>query len=197
VTGKAAADRARVRSEIEGFLRIFLDRKLYEAPLSAARAEAVVPLALSLPSPRCTLSDPPEGAVARRCVKLLELPFLVQAERGEEPHEATVEITLAQDERGVPLEATLGGPDLFVRYEETHRVKPIAPGDTAQRAAAVTRAVEEVSAVFAQAVSDSPSCRRRPAPGTALELACSGMRVTVAAAKAAGEDDRVVIRPLL
>jgi len=196
VSGRAAADRARVRAEIEGWLRIFLDRKLYEAPLSAARAEAVVPLALSLPSPRCALSDPPEGAVSRRCTKLLELPFVVQAERGEVPHEAIVEITLAQDERGVPLEATVGGPDLFVRFEETHRVKPIAPGDAAARAAAVSRAVEEVSAVFGQAVSDAPGCRRRPVPGTALELACNGMRVTVAAAKAAGEDDRVVIRPL-
>jgi len=196
VSGRAATQRARVRGEIQTWVRRFVDPAAYAAPLSAARADLIVPFALSLPSPRCALLDVPEGAVARRCAKLLDLPYSVEGERGAEPREATIEITLDQDARGVPLGVVIGGPDLFLRLEETHRVKPVAPGDAAQRAAAITRAVELVKATFVARVSDEPACRRRPSPPAVLDLACGGVRVTVSAAGATGEDDRVVIRPL-
>ena len=104
-------------------------------------------------------------------------------------------MTIAQDARGVPVEAAIGGPDLFLRLEETYRVKPVAPGDTAQRAAAIMRAVELVKAAFVERVSPDPACRRRPSPPAVLDLACAGVSVTVTAAAAPGEDDRVVISP--
>lgn len=195
VSGRAAAERARVREEIGAWVRRFVDRAAFAEPLSAASADLVVPFALSLPAPRCTLLEEPEGAVARRCAKLLELPYSVEGERGAEPREATIEVSLAEDARGVPLEASIGGPDLFLRLEETHRVKPVTPGDTAQRAAAITRVVDLVKAAFAARVSADPACRRRPSPPAVLDLACNGVSVTVTAAAAPGEDDRVVISP--
>ncbi|APR78139.1 Hypothetical protein A7982_03486 [Minicystis rosea] len=202
VSGPAAAERARVREEIEAWLQRFLDVKTYEAPLAAARADLVVPFALSLPSPRCTTFDPPEPqavprpAVARRCTKLFSLPYSVEVNRATEPREATLEVVLTQDARGVPLGATIAGPDLFLRLEETFRIRPIAPGDTAQRAAAVSRATALVKLAFGAAVSEDPACKRRPSPPAVLELACSGVAVTVTAAAAPGEDDRIVVRPL-
>ncbi|MFT3771903.1 MAG: hypothetical protein QM820_41370 [Minicystis sp.] len=196
VSGRAAAERAHVREELEAWLRRLLDPQTYAAPVAAARADLVVPLSLSLPSPRCERIEPAEGAVARRCAKLIELPYRVEVERGTEPREATIEITIAEDARGVPLEASIGGPDFFLRLEETYRVKPIAPGDTAQRTAAITRAASLVKAAFGAVVSEDPSCKRRPSPPAVLDLACAGVRVTVSAAAAPGEDDRILIRPL-
>jgi hypothetical protein len=199
VSGRAAAERLRVREELEHWLARLLDRRTYEAPLAAASAELVVPFALSLPSPRCALLEPAGDdprAPARRCTKLLELPYQVEVEAGTEPRQATLEITLTQDARGVPLVATVGGPDLFLRLEETFRVKPVTPGDTAQRAAALTRAVGTVKEVFGAAASADPACHRRPAPPAVLDLGCQGVRVQVIPAAVAGDDDRIVFAPL-
>lgn len=197
VSGRAADERTHVQKELEGWLGRWLDRAAFAAPLSAAKKDLVVPFALSLPAPRCTLLDRPEGAVARRCVKLLELPFTVEADRAFEEHQATLEIALAQDARGVPIEVSLGGPDLFLRLEETYRVRALSPADTALRAAAQSRALNLVKAVFARAVSEDPACRHRPVPPTLLELSCEGVRVSVGAGASPGQDDRIVIRPAL
>jgi hypothetical protein len=196
VSGPRAAERARVRDEVKDWLTRLLDRATWSAPISAARASLVVPFSLSLPAPRCELLDPPEGAVARRCAKLIGLPYSVEVERGLEPREATLEIVVLQDPRGVPIEASVSGPDLFVRLEETYRVKPVITGDAEQRAAATARAVETVSAVFGQAVSSAVACRRRIKPPTVLELGCEGVLVSVRAGAAPGDDDRIVIAPL-
>ena len=155
-------------------------------PTASAGTPAPAPI-------RCVPSAPPE--IAGHLAKLLELPYSVEGERGAEPREATIEVSIAEDARGVPLEASIGGPDLFLRLEETHRVKPVTPGDTAQRAAAITRVVDLVKAAFAARVSADPACRRRPSPPAVLDLACNGVSVTVTAAAAPGEDDRVVISP--
>lgn len=196
VSGPRAAERARVRAEIQGWLDRFLDRATWSAPIAASKASLVVPFSLSLPAPRCALLDPPEGAVARRCAKLTGLPYSVQVERGLEPREATLEIVVLQDPRGVPIEATVSGPDLFVRLEETYRVKPVVTGDAVQRAAATARAAELVKAAFAKAVSSAPSCVRRIKPPTVIELGCEGVLVSVRAGAAPGDDDRIVIAPL-
>jgi hypothetical protein len=195
-SGPRAAERARVRAEVQDWLTRLLDRGTWAGPIAAARPALVVPFSLSLPAPRCALVDPPEGAVARRCTKLTGLPYSVQVERGLEAREATVEITVIQDPRGVPIEATVSGPDLFVRLEETYRVKPVVTGDAEQRAAATARAVEMVRAAFSQAVSAAPSCARKIKAPTVLELGCDGVLVSVRAGAAPGDDDRIVIAPL-
>ena len=84
VSGRAARERTRVREEIQAWVGRFLERGAFTEPLAAASADLVVSFSLSLPSPRCTLLEVPEGAVARRCVKLLELPYSVEGERGAE-----------------------------------------------------------------------------------------------------------------
>jgi hypothetical protein len=140
--------------------------------------------------------DPPEGRTARRCAKLVELPYEILKPEGPEPREATVEITVLEDAWGTPLEVHLGGPDLFLRIEETYRIAPMASDDPAQRSAAAARAVAFVRRAFGKAVSDAESCAR-PAQGpAALRLACEGMQVEVFAASTLGEDDLVVMVPV-
>jgi hypothetical protein len=196
VAGPGAAMRSRVRKALDDWLARFLDAEVFRAPLSAAKAELVIPFSLSLPSPRCALLEPPDGATARRCAKLLELPYEVEGSSGFEPREATLEVTLRQDAFGAPLEVTLGGPDLFLRLEETYRIKPIAPDDPGQRAVATARAAAFVGKTFAHVVSDAASCTRPAQPPAALRLACEGVQVEVFPAPAPGEDDTIVIVPL-
>lgn len=194
VSGRMAEERTRVQDELKAWLARWIDKAVFAAPLSTASAGLVVPFALSLPSPRCALLDPPQGAVARRCTKLLEMPYEVEIDAGTETHQATMEIAVAQDARGVPREVTISGPDLFVRLEETYRVKPIPPADTALRAAAISRGTGLVKSAFTRAISDDAACRLRPVPPAVLDLGCQGVRVTVTAGAAPGEDDRIVIR---
>jgi hypothetical protein len=198
--GPAAEARARVRQDLDGWLVRFLDAAVFRAPFSAAKAELIIPYSLSLPAPRCALLDPPQtvglGTAARRCAKLLELSYQVEGAHELEAREATLEIAVVQDASGTPLEVTLGGPDLFLRLEETYRVKPLATGDAEQRRAAVTRAVAFVDRAFSGAVGDAESCERPVLPPLARRLACEGVRVDVLPAASPGEDDRIVVAPV-
>jgi hypothetical protein len=197
VSGPGATARARVRSELEEWLGRFLDAGVFHAPLSRSRATLIVPFSLSLPSPHCSLdpAEAPAPSAPRRCAKLLELAYDVEGPRGPDPREATLEITVLERADGTPVEVTLGGPDLFLRLEETYRVKPIAPDDAEQRAAANARAVTFVSRVFSNAVSEAGPCAQPVLPPLTLRLACEGVRVDVRPAASPGEDDRIVIAP--
>ena len=196
VSGPGASARARVRSELDAWLVRFLDPEAFRAPLTAARASLVIPFSLSLPAPRCSLLDPPEGPVARRCAKLVELSYEVEGPQGTEPREATLEITLLEGASRAPIEVDLAGPELFVRLEETYRVKAIAPDDAAQHAAASARAVMFVRHVFRDAVSSAASCEQPVKAPLALRLACGGVLVDVIPAPAPGDDDRIIVTPV-
>jgi hypothetical protein len=199
VAGPEASARIRVREQVKDWLGRFLDASVWTAPLSEAKESLVVPFSLSLPGPRCEVL---EGARrtdrgVRRCVKILGLPYVVATAKGSEPREATLEIAVIEDASGTPVEATLGGPDLFARIEETHRVRSIGPDDVEERTAAFVRMAETVRAVFAGGVSPDPACKRAAAPPAFLVLACAGVRVSIRAAAAPGEDDQVVIAPFV
>jgi hypothetical protein len=196
VSGPAATARARVRAVFQDYLAGFFERGVYEAPLSRASAALIVPYSLALPSPRCEPIDPPEGAAAHRCAKLVELPYAVEGPNGPEEREATMQIDVVLDLDGTPIEVTLGGPELFLRIEETFRVKPLDGADGASRAAAIARVGQIVTAVFDRVVSESPACRRKAQPPVTLELACNGVGVAVRASAAPGDDDRIVVNPV-
>ncbi len=196
VSGAAATARARVREVFQDYLAGFLDRAVYDAPLSQAAAALIVPYSLALPSPRCAPIDPPEGAAAHRCAKVVELPYSVEGAGGPEPREATMQIDVVLDPDGAPIEVTIGGPDLFLRLLETYRVKPIDGGDVEARAAAIARAGQIVKTVFDRVVSEAPACRRKAQPPVTLELVCGGVGVSVRASAAPGEDDRIVVNPV-
>jgi hypothetical protein len=199
----ATAERAAVRSELTTWLGLFLDAPLWDAPLSRAKTALIVPWSLSLPSPTCAPLEPgakpaeglppPQGAT-RRCAKLLELPYSVVVEGLPEAREATLEITLFQDAEGRPIEARIGGPDLFLRVEETFTIRALPRGEPEPRIAAMARVAELIRATFSHAVPPGAQCKRPPAAPIFLDLACAGLHVSARSAVLAGEDDLILIR---
>ena len=200
VGGPTAAARARLRTELAGWLGRFLDPAAFQAPLSEAKAGVVIPFSLSLPKPRCAWVDPPPTsaqAASRRCTKLLELPYEVEGKVGTESREATMEVTVLEDGFGTPLEVTIAGPDLFLRLEETYRVKALAPDDAAQRKTAASRAVTLVKRAFGRVVSSADACTQIAQAPAALRLACEGVQVEVFPTPTPGGDDLIVIVPVV
>lgn len=202
---RATAERAAVRTELTTWLGLFLDASLWDAPLSRAKASLIVPWGLALPAPSCAALEPgarpregeglplPRGA-ARRCSKLLELPYAVVVDGRSEAREATLEITLFQDAEGRPVEVRLGGPDFFLRLEETFTIRALPRGEPEPRIAAMARAAEIVRHALAEAVPAGSQCKRPPAAPIFLDLACAGLHVSARTAVAEGEDDLILIR---
>lgn len=200
---RATAERAAVRDELTTWIGLFLDVPLWSAPLSHAKKALIVPWSLVLPSPTCDLIEPgakpaeglppPRGA-ARRCVKLLELPYSVVVEGLSEARQATLEITLFQDAEGRPIEARIGGPDLFLRVEETFTIRALPRGEPEPRIAAMARTAEILRGAFVQAVPPGAQCKRPPAAPIFLDLACGGLHASARSAVVEGEDDVILIR---
>jgi hypothetical protein len=200
---QATAERAAVRNELSTWVERFLDTALWDAPLSQARTALIVPWSLALPSPSCALLEPgakggeglpPPRNAARRCAKLLELPYAVVVEGRSEAREATLEITVFQDAEGRPVEARIGGPDLFLRLEETFTIRSLPRGEPEPRIAAMARAAELLRGVFFRAVPPGGQCKRPPAAPIFLDLACAGLHVSARSAVLEGEDDLILIR---
>ncbi len=200
---RATAERAAVSSELTTWIGLFLDVPLWDAPLSHAKKELIVPWSLALPSPTCAALDqgtkageglaPPRGAT-RRCAKLRELPYAVVVDGVSEPREVTLEITVFQDAEGRPIEARIGGPDLFLRLEETFTIRALPRGEPEPKIAAMARTAELLRAAFFQAVPPGGQCKRPPAAPIFLDLACAGLHASARAAVAEGEDDLILIR---
>ncbi len=194
--GEVAARRTAVREEILEMLRLWLDPEAFKRPLAKAPAKLIVPWSLSLPQPRCIHQDEnAKNGVVRTCVKLLEEAYEAKSGEALEAREATVEVTVAQDASGRPRWMSLGGPDLFLRIEETFGGRTIAADDTSGRATAVSHVTEVVRQEFIERISDDVSCRKRPRSAAVLDLQCQGMRVRVEAGLDGASDDRIVVEP--
>lgn len=188
--------RTAARESVLNALRLWLDADAFARPLAQAKATLVIPWSLSLPKARCSRLEPDKLAPLRSCVKLYEEAYEANNGEASEEREAVMEVTVDQDLSGRPRKVTLGGPDLFVRFEEMFGGRTIAPGDSSGRAAAVSRATDIVRREFSDKISDDPSCRKRPKGSAVLDLECNGLHVTVEAALEATTDDRVVIEPV-
>jgi hypothetical protein len=186
-----AAGRARVRTEVEAWIRRFLDRAAWERPLVEAPDELIVAWRLALPEPVC--GPPDEGdppSIARRCSKLMELPYTVVGEGGPEELQATIEIALTEDAAGRPLSVSIGGPDLFLRIEETVLARAASRDDKSARLRGASRVVEMARRQFQARVSEDPACKKPAASPALLRLACQGFSVSVRMGLE-GEDDTI------
>ncbi|MFO0758287.1 MAG: hypothetical protein U0359_17465 [Byssovorax sp.] len=197
---KDSAARAKVIADFTGWVERFLDADLWRAPMSESKASVIIPWSVSLPMPSCRhIHDAAQGSfssrAARRCAKLVELPYAVIVNGAPEEREATLEIAMVQDEPGRPLQITIGGPDLFLRLEETFTVRAISPGDADRRADAGRRVADLVHEAFGHALSRAPGCEQIPQKPAVLELSCRGVRAQVIAGRPGGDDDRVIISP--
>ncbi|AKT40954.1 hypothetical protein [Chondromyces crocatus] len=198
--------RERAVREVELWLDRLLDPRLWGgAPMSQAPASVLVPFSLALPWPACRSieetgdgpsSGPNAPAGVRRCAKLLSLPYSVSGGVGGEERELTLEVAVVQDAAGRPIEATVGGPEMFTRLEEARSVRAIDAGDAAARVSGISLAVTMARRAFSAKVSEEPTCRREPVAPVVLALGCGGVALDVRAAIEAGDDDRILITPL-
>lgn len=191
-----SAQRLRVRTELEAWIRRFLDLSVWARPLSEAPADVIIPWALALPAPVCEAPEEPTAGYARRCWKLLELPYTVTTDAGPEEREATIEIAVLEDAAGRPLRVTIGGPDLFVRLEETSSARAIDLEDAARRTTAASKSAELIERAVQKLLEPGPDCRRPPTSTILVHFACKGMRVSARRASQSDEDDVITITPL-
>lgn len=192
---EVAARRTATRQAFLDALHLWLDVDAYAQPIARAKPSLVVPWSLSLPIARCSPPDTTTNDITRVCVKLLEETYETANGSDTEEHQLTLEISVAQDASGRPRRVVLGGPDLFVRIEETFGGRTIAPDDSRGRAAGVSRMTDIVRREFSANVSDDPACRMRPKAPAVLDHDCKGLHVRVEAALDATSDDRIVIEP--
>ena len=130
---------------------------------------------------------------ARRCTKLLQLDYRATEEGQPEERQALVEIAIWQDEPGRPLEVVIGGPELFLRLDETVTARSAVATDPEARLRGAERAVLLAEKAFRTHVSEDASCRKT-ADSDVLRLACKGVELRVLAGALDGEDDRFVLR---
>jgi hypothetical protein len=191
--------RRAVRDRIEQWLGLFLDPAAFAAPMISAKASLLVPWSLALPWPICERTDAgpdtakgPPGA-ARRCAKLLQLDYRAMDEGAAQERQALVEIAVWQDEPGRPLEVVIGGPELFLRLDETVTARGAVATDPEARLRGAERAVELAQKVFGEHVSRDAACKKA-ADADVLRLSCKGIELRVLASALDGEDDRFVLR---
>lgn len=183
--------RARVRTEVEAWIRRFLDQAAWDRPLSEAPDELIVAWRLALPEPVCGPPEEGDAAdIARRCSKLVELPYTVVGEEGPEELQATIEIAITEDAAGRPLSVTIGGPDLFLRMEETVVARAVSRDDKAARLRGASRVVDVARRHFQERVSADPACKKPAAAPALLRLHCQGFDISVRMGLE-GEDDTI------
>jgi hypothetical protein len=191
--------RQAVRDRIAQWLGIFLDPAVFTAPMIAAKASVIVPWSLALPWPICERTDAgpdaPKGlpGAARLCAKLLQLDYRAMDEGVAQERQALVEVSVWQDEPGRPLEVAIGGPDLFLRLDETVTARGAAASDPEARLRGAEQAVTIAQKAFADKVSADVACRKS-SDADVLRLACKGIELRVVASAVEGEDDRFVLR---
>lgn len=181
------------------WIGLFLDPAVFRAPMADTKASLIVPWSLALPWPFCERTDAgpdapkgPPGA-ARRCAKLLQLDYRAMDDGEPQERQALVELAIWQDESGRPIEVTVGGPDLFLRLDETTTGRGASATDPEARLRGAERAVDLARTTFTEQLGRDAACKKN-ADTDVLRLACKGIELRVVASSVEGEDDRFVVR---
>lgn len=190
--------RGALRERLGVWLGLFLDPAVFTRPMADAKAPLVVPWSLGLPWPRCERPEGPEAPRApaggvRRCTKLLQLDYRAMEGGDAQERQALVEIAMWQDEEGRPVEVSIGGPDLFLRLQETVTARAASATDPEAKLQGAERAVEVAQEAFDSVMGREKTCKKT-ADNDVLRLSCKGMTLRVLAGALDGEDDRFVLR---
>lgn len=193
--------RQSVRDRLEQWVGLFLDARTFATPVVEAKATLIVPWSLGLPWPVCEHANSgpeaprgPAGGV-RRCTKLLQLDYRAMDDGEAQERQALVEIAVWQDQAGRPIEVSIGGPELFLRLQETVTARGAAASDPEARLGGAEIAVEVAKKTFGAQISTDPTCKKA-ADSDVLRLACKGLELRVLAGVLEGDDDRFVIRAI-
>lgn len=192
--------RIAVRERIQHWIGLFLDPSAWNLPIGAAKADLIIPWSLGLPWPHCErvedLKTPAKKGVnaARICKKLLQLDYRAIEDGVPQERQALVEVAMWQDEAGKPLSVHIGGPDLFLRIDETVTARSASADDPEAKLRGAENAVDLAQNVFSRRVSKDPACKKT-SDSDVLRLACGGVELRVLAGALDGEDDRFVVTP--
>ncbi len=214
---REAERRAAVRERLGVWIGLFLDPVVFAHPMAEAKGPLIVPWSLGLPWPLCTRPPvptspqaapnpgapgaPPDGeatlkipaGAVRRCTKLLQLDYRAVDGGEAQERQALLEIALWQDEDGRPVEVSIGGPDLFLRLQETLTARAASSTDPEAKLQGAERAVELANEIFGKTISTEKTCKKT-ADSDVARLSCRGVTLRVLAGALDGEDDRFVIR---
>jgi len=186
-----AKARERAASELTFFVDGFSDPDAYATPLTEGPADLLVAFALALPAPVC---KPVESG--RVCEKEVTADFAVPSPNGPVERQMSYVVTVREDPAGRPTSARIEGEELFSRLEEARSLRPVDPTSVDDRVAAVTRAVELVTASFEARVSGDSSCRKDVRVPEVARYECKGMRAVAIAGTEPGAPDAIELGPV-
>jgi hypothetical protein len=179
---RAAERRADVVAAYSAWIARLLELDAWRLPPEAA-GESFSTAWWGDPRPTCTRGI---------CSKIEAYPYELEIEGKLESFVCALEIKL-RIQRGVVVEAEVGGPDLLARLFEAHQARPVEPHDVRDREAALGWLVELTSGAAARKL-DPHRCAVMPVPPAMLVRHCDGVRLEIIAGTGPKFPDRVVIR---
>jgi len=144
------------------------------------------------------LAEPTNACMSGICSKFVDARFAVPQTAPNSagrllPRDASFYIELAFDEDRLSG-ARLRGRELFSRIGEAFDLRPVSFADPQARAEAIGRALALIGNVLPPELS-AEGCERPAVSPIVLERICGGVRLSVTAALASGEDDIVMLEP--
>lgn len=147
---------------------------------------------------RMGLADPATACMAGICSKFVETRFAVPQSAPNSagrllPRDASFYVELAFEKERLSG-VRLRGRELFSRVGEAFDLRPVSSTDPQGRAESIARALALIGNVL-PVVFSAPGCERPAVSPIVLERVCGGVRLTVTAGLASGEDDSVMLEP--
>jgi hypothetical protein len=144
------------------------------------------------------LADPANVCMAGICSKFVDTRFAVPQSAPNSagrllPRDASFSVELSFVNERLSS-ASLRGRELFNRLGEAFDLRPVSFADPQGRAEAIGRALALIGNVLPPALS-AEGCERPAVSPIVLERACAGVRLSVTAGLAPGEDDFVMLEP--
>jgi hypothetical protein len=144
------------------------------------------------------LADPANVCMAGICSKFVDTRFAVPQSAPNSagrllPRDASFSVELSFEKERLSG-ARLRGRELFSRIGEAFDLRPVSFADPQGRAEAIGRALALIGNVLPPALS-AEGCERPAVSPIVLERVCAGVRLSVTAGLAAGDDDIVMLEP--
>jgi hypothetical protein len=144
------------------------------------------------------LAEPASACMSGICSKFVDTRFAVPQSAPNSagrllPRDASFYVELAFEKEQLSG-ARLRGRELFSRIGEAFDLRPVSFADPQGRAEAIGRALALVGNVLPPALA-SEGCERPAVSPIVLERVCGGVRLSLTAALAPGQDDIVMLEP--
>jgi hypothetical protein len=180
----AALGRRTVVEEVSRFSRLLGGIRTWGSPTSELESELIH---------RWRIVPPVAHCAAGRCVKEVAIDFAVPESGALAARQALFDVILELARGGV-ARAVLQGPELWNRVAEAVTLRPVAAGEPLARLDAIVVALQVVENAL-EPVVPAARCAVGATSPEVLVRQCDGVRVTMIAAPASDEEDRLVVEP--